>query len=98
MLGSVIVTCVLVTCCDAAWRRHDYNSTIWPHTNTHMGEWGADDWCPQGTFAQAFRMKVDVPDESACQEDNTGVNSVGIKCRSVTSYTRQISNELYQTT
>lgn len=60
--------------------RKDYNSkSIQPYTHTNWGTWGFIDWCPEGTYAYSFALKV----ESArgLFRDDTGLNGVRFNCR-----------------
>lgn len=43
----------------------------------HLGKWGNEEFCPYGTFAYAFRIKV----ESEKVADDTSMNGIELYCR-----------------
>merc|ERR1719348_2475007 len=59
-----------------SWGR-DYDAMIEPYANTHWGSWGPIEFCPEGSFAYGYQMKVEPP----CGDcDDTVLNTIRLLC------------------
>ena len=59
--------------------RSDYSgSYIQPYTYTSWGSWGLAEWCPHGTFAHEFDLKVE---SKQGWGDDSALNAIGLHCR-----------------
>lgn len=75
----VLVICTL-TVASAFSPRSDYSGhSIHPYTRTTWGDWGITEWCPHGTFAEKFALRIE-PDQGQTGDD-TDVNEVALLCR-----------------
>lgn len=60
--------------------RTDFTDAFKSGMKAGWGDWGAFDWCPEGSWAMGFNLKVD---HSQGQGDGTAVNGIRLYCRLV---------------
>lgn len=59
-------------------QRSDEVATIQPLVHTHLGEWGAKDYCPEGTYVYDIRIKFQKKQYS---KDDTALNRILLYCK-----------------
>lgn len=75
---TALVVCLLAGYAIAS-PRNDYSGHyIQPHTQTSWGSWGLTEWCPHGTFANEFDLKIE---SKQGRHDDTALNTIGLLCR-----------------
>lgn len=62
-----------------AHARPDSINCIQPDALTSRGEWGPDDWCPNGTYASGVTLRVEA--DQYLLGDDTALNTVRLICR-----------------
>ena len=73
---SLLVGCVIAS------PRNDYRQQyIEPDTRTSWGTWGITEWCPAGTFAHGFKLKMESYQGSDYYDDDTALNAIGLYCK-----------------
>ena len=73
---SLLVGCVIAS------PRNDYRQQyIEPYTRTSWGSWGTTEWCPIGTFAHGFKLKMESYQVSDYYDDDTALNAIGLYCK-----------------
>lgn len=55
-----------------------YIAEITPHANTNWGNWGIAAFCPDGSFARDFELKIE-PSQGS-HDDDTAMNAIKIWC------------------
>lgn len=69
---------IILTNSQVCARRSDFVATIAPRAETHLGDWGKSEWCPEGHYAYGFRLKVEANQKGG---DDTGVNGIKLHCK-----------------
>ena len=82
MVVQAIPVVSLLVGCVIASPRNDYRQQyIEPYTRTSWGSWGTTEWCPTGTFAHGFKLKMESYQGSAVYKDDTALNAIGLYCK-----------------
>ena len=53
---------------------------IQPESDSSWGDWGMEDFCPEGSFAKGFQLKVESDCGAFC--DDTALNGIKLFCES----------------
>ena len=57
-----------------------YEAEIQPESGSLWGDWGVADFCPEGSFAKGFQLKVESDCGAFC--DDTALNGIKLFCES----------------
>ena len=72
------VVCLLAGYAIASPRSDNSGHYIRPYTQASWGSWGLTEWCPHGTFANTFDLKIESYQGG---DDDTALNAIGLLCR-----------------
>ena len=75
---TALVACLLSGYTIASPRSDCSGHYIQPYTQTSWGSWGLTEWCPHGTFANKFDLKIE---SNQGRDDDTALNTIGLFCR-----------------
>ena len=76
---TVSVVCLLAGYAISSPRSDYSGHYIRPYTQTSWGSWGLTEWCPHGTFASEFDLRIEL--KQGRDDDDTTLNSIGLHCR-----------------
>ena len=74
---TTLVVCLLAGYAIASTRNDYSGKYIRPYTQTSWGSWGHTEWCPHGTFANKFDLKIESDQGSG---DDTALNAIRLLC------------------